>query len=170
VLATHNAIDNPSGHSLYRDYMKTRVLKIARNGNPKESNEQWKHIRRGWHFGSEEFCLKIQDALHTAVEGKRRDSFMGEEIRLHDEQEAERLFQKGLACFGLQEEDLMTLKKGDDRKKVIAWNIRRKTSVNIEWIADRLQMGSRSNFASYTRKVERATDGSLWELKWKITN
>lgn len=170
ILASHNTADNPSGRALYRNYMKKRVLEITRSGNPKEADEQWDHIRRGWSFGSVAFRQKIQDALHTSIAGKRRDSFMGEEVRLHDEQEAERLFQQGLACFGIQEEALGTLKKGDDRKKVIAWNIRRKTSVNIEWIANRLQMGSRSNFASYTRKVEQATDSSMRKLKRKITN
>lgn len=170
VLNAHGFSDDASGRSRYRNYMKKRVLEIAHSSNPKEVDEQWNQIRRGWSFGSEEFRLKIQDALHTAVAGKRRDSFMGEEIRLHDMREAERLFQQGLSCFGLREEDLGAMKKGDDRKKVLAWNIRKKTSVNIEWIVNRLEMGSRSNFASYTRQAERASDGELMKLKSKITN
>ena len=95
---------------------------------------------------------------------------MGEEVRMHDEQEAERLFQHGLVCCGLTEGDLSELKKGDDRKKVIAWDIRRKTSVRIEWITTRLKMGVTSNFSCYIRAVEQSKEGFLWELKNKITN
>ena len=95
---------------------------------------------------------------------------MGEEIRKHDEKEAERLVQHGLVCCGITDEDLPELKKGDDRKKVIAWHIRKKTSVRIEWITTRLKMGVTSNFSCYVRTVEQSIEGLLWELKNKITN
>ena len=72
---------------------------------------------------------------------------------MHDEKEAERLFQQGLVCCGLSEAELPELKKGDDRKKVIAWHIRRKTSVRTEWITTRLKMGVTSNFSCYVRAV-----------------
>ena len=51
---------------------------------------------------------------------------MGEEIRRHDERTAEKLIQQGLDLFGIEEEYLLKLKKGDDRKKVIACYIRKK--------------------------------------------
>jgi len=34
------------------------------------------------------------------VAGKRRNSFTGEEVRMHDELEVEKLFQQGLFCCG----------------------------------------------------------------------
>jgi hypothetical protein len=150
--------------------MKRRILDIAQSNHPKEADEQWQKIRRGWAYGTDEFRLKIQNALDAAVSGKRRDSFMGEEIRAHDEKEAEKLFQQGLACCGIAEEELSGLKKADDRKKVIAWHIRKKTSVRIEWITRRLKMGVTSNFSCYVRAVEQSKVGRLWELKNKITN
>jgi len=114
---------------------------------------------------SDEFRLKVQECLETAVAGKRRDSFTGEEIRMHDELEAERLFQQGLDCCGLAEDELSRLKKGDARKKVIAWYVRKNTSVRVEWITKRLQMGSTSNFSYNYRAVETAREGELWKLK-----
>jgi len=170
VLESHGFSDDASGRSRYRNYMKRRILDILHSNDPMEADEQWRKIRRGWAFGSDEFRIKIQDVLNTVVGGKRRDSFMGEEIRAHDEQEAESLLQQGLVCCGLTEAELPELKKGDDRKKVIAWHIRRKTSVRIEWITDRLKMGVTSNFSCYVRAVEQSTEGLLWELKNKITN
>lgn len=170
VLASHGWGDDASGRSCYRNYMKRRILEIQHSSDPKEADEQWKKIRRGWAFGSDEFRLKVQDALNRAVSGKRRDSFMGEEIRRHDEREAEKLFQNGLICCGITEEDLPNLKKGDDRKKVIAWYIRKKTSVRVEWITQRLKMGVTSNFSRYMREVEESKSGVLWKLKVEMTN
>jgi len=66
---------------------------------------------------------------------------MGEEIRAHDETEAKRLLQKGMKCCGLTKADLPGLKNGDDRKKVIAWHIRKKTSVRTGPITTRLKRG-----------------------------
>ena len=94
---------------------------------------------------------------------------MGEEIRMHDEQEAEKLLQQGLDLFGITEEDLTAFQKGDDRKKVIAWYIRKKTSVRVEWITERLKMGVTSNFSRYIRAVDESKEGMLWELKIKMT-
>ena len=82
---------------------------------------------------------------------------MGEEILKHNEKEAERLLQQGLVCCGITEEELPELKKGDDRKKVIAWRIRKKTSVRTEWITTRLKMGVTSNFSCHVRAVEQST-------------
>lgn len=170
VLESHGFSDDGSGRRAYRNYMKRRVLEILHSSNPKEIDEQWSRIRRGWAFGSDEFRTKIQEALEQVVSGKRRDSFMGEEIRMHDEKEAEKLLQQGLVCCGLTEADLPELKKGDDRKKAIAWLIRKQTSVRTEWITNRLKMGVTSNFSCYVRAVEQSTEGRLWELKNKITN
>jgi hypothetical protein len=51
---------------------------------------------------------------------------MGAGIRMHDEQGAEKLVQQGLNLFGITEEDLLILKKGDEVKKVIAWIVRKR--------------------------------------------
>lgn len=153
VLASHGWADDASGRSRYRNYMKRRVVDILHSSNPMEADGQWRTIRRGWAYGSDEFRLRVQDCLDAVVSGKCHDSFLGEEIRMHDEREAERLFQQGLACCGIAEDDLTGLRKGDARKKVIAWHIRKNTSVRVEWITKRLQMGSTSNFSYNYRFV-----------------
>ncbi len=170
VLESHGFSDDASGRSLYRNGMKRRVLEILHSSDPKEADEQWQKIRRGWAFGSDEFRIKIQEALDPVISGKRRDSFMGEEIRAHDEMEAEKLLQQGLKCCGLTEAELPELRKGDDRKKVIAWHIRKKTSVRTGWITTRLRMGVTSNFSCYVRAVEQSAEDPLRALRNKITN
>lgn len=168
MLSAHGLSDDLSGRSCFRNYMKRRVLEIFHCNEPYEMDEQWRKIRRGWAYGTDEFRLKVQGHIDSVISGKRRDSYMGAEIRKHDEIVADRLLQEGLLCFGLMENDLEGLKKGDDRKKVIAWHIRTKTSVRVEWICRRLQMGVPSNFASHIRSVGRAESGPLWELRNEI--
>jgi putative transposase len=170
VLGACGRGDDVSGRAVYRNRMKKRVLEILHSDNPKEADEQWRKIRRGWAFGSDEFFAKMRVAVDSAVSGKRRDSFMGEEVLQHDQQEAERLVEFGLKKCGLLRSDLLSLKKGDPRKKVIAWLIRKNSSVKIEWITTHLEMGSRSNFSRYIRDVDAAQRGSLWDLKNKMTN
>jgi len=170
VFGNYGHLDDASGRAVYRNRMKKRVLEIRLSKNPKEADEQWQKIRRGWAFGSDEFFAKMRVAVDSAVSGKRRDSFMGEEILQHDQQEAERLLKLGLKKFGLLEADLPSLKKGDPKKKVIAWLVRKHTHVKIEWITTRLNMGNRSNFSRYIRAVESAERGELWDLKNKMTN
>lgn len=165
VLESHGWTDDASGRSRYRNYMKRRILDILHSNDPMAADEQWQKIRRGWAYGTDEFRLRVQDLLDEAVSGKRRDSFMGEEIRRHDEREAEKLIQQGLDLFGITEEDLLAFKKGDDHKKVIAWTIRKKTSVRVEWITQRLKMGVPSNFSRYIREVDESKEGPLWMLK-----
>lgn len=170
VFGSHGFADDASGRSRYSHYMKKRVVEVLHSKDPKEADETWRKIRRGWVFGTEDFCLKMRNAVEGVVSGKRRDSFMGEEIRLHDEAEAEALLQSGLNRLGVVEADLPVLKKGDSRKKVIAWLIRKKTGVNVGWITRRLHMGTTSNFARYIRAVETSKDGDLLRLKTEMTN
>ncbi|MEA2068019.1 MAG: hypothetical protein U9P12_02350, partial [Verrucomicrobiota bacterium] len=61
--------------------------------------------------------------------------------------------------------DLPALKKGDARKKVVAWVIRNKTSLRNEWIVQHLHMGRASNLSRYVKEVDEATEGRLWELR-----
>ncbi len=62
-------------------------------------------------------------------------------------------------------DELLLLKKNDVRKKVIAWYIRKQTSVNNEWIANHVHMGCVSNMSQYVAEVEKATEGIVCKLK-----
>lgn len=57
------------------------------------------------------------------------------------------------------------MKKGDHHKKVIAWLVRKNTSVRNAWIAERLAMGNPSNLPRQVREVEVAEEGELFRLR-----
>lgn len=106
--------------------------------------------------------------LDGVLDGKRRDSFAGAEVRKHDELEAERILNDSLTVFGLCESDLENLKKSDSRKKVIAWLIRKRTCVKNEWISTRLRMGCVTKLSSFVKEVEETKDRKLKTLKNRV--
>ena len=169
VLNSLGFEDTTSGRTKYRNYMAKRILEIAHSDCPSEADETWGKIRRGWIFGSETFCAKMRDAVDRAATGHRRDSHSGGATLQHDEATAEKLLRKGLHILQLKRSDLAGMKKGDKRKKAIAWLMRKNTSVKIEWIAKALIMGNVATVSRGASEIESATEGYLFELKSKMS-
>ena len=165
ALGNLEMLDNRAGRLEYSRYMKKRVLEISCSDNPSEVDERWGQIRQGWAFGSDEFRASLQEKLDGFFERHHRESYAGEQVNKHDEVKAQRLLCEGLVKMKLDGADLHRLKKGDMRKQVIAWSIRKNTSVRNEWVADHLYMGRASNLSRYVREVETTEESKLWELR-----
>jgi putative transposase len=170
VLGSCGFEDNASDRAKYRRHMRQRVLEILHAVDPARVDMEFDKIRRGWVLGSDEFRAKMLDAIGGAISGNRRDSYSGDALKLHDEQAAERLFEKGLGILDIEKSGLDKLKKGDDRKKVLAWLIRRNTNVRNETVARMLNMGHPSAVSRSIGEVDAATKGNLWKLKGEISN
>lgn len=56
---------------------------------------------RGWYLGGEEFFERLNGVVKEAVVEKKRESFEGEAVSRHDEEEAERLLKAGMRTLGL---------------------------------------------------------------------
>lgn len=95
VLATLGFGDDQSGRMLYRGYMQKRVAETQLGAASVSAEKQWSEIRRGWCFGSESFRDELLGRLDGALNGKQRNSFAGEEVRRHDEVEADRVLSAG---------------------------------------------------------------------------
>ena len=165
TLASLQSADDVAGRRAFAQYMQKRVVEIACADNPREVDERWAKIRRGWCFGGEEFRDEMVKALDNVMKGKRRDSFSGTDVCQHDALDADRIFRSALLAFSLSESELEGLRKNDPRKKAIAWQIRKNTSVRNEWIAERVQMGCVSNMSQYVRQVDESKSDVLYELK-----
>ncbi len=157
--------DDVSGRRRFELIMQKRVAEIAGSDNPREADARWEEIRRGWCFGGESFRDEMVKSLDGVLAGKSRASFVGEETRRHDELDAERRVAGVLELFGLTNADLAGFKKGDPRKKVMAWLVRKNTSVRNAWIAERLVMGNPSNLPRQVREVDTAGEGELFQLR-----
>jgi len=99
------------------------------------------------------------DLLDGVLAGRRRESFSGEEVKLHDEAVAERLVVAGLDALGVVEEALPEMKMSSPAKYAVAWLVRRNTSVPNHWIKDRLCMGTATKFAGFLKRIEAAKRG-----------
>jgi hypothetical protein len=171
VLKALGLSDTSSGRVKYRRYIEKKVLEVLDPERAREFNQEWKFIRRGWYFGDEELCSFLAERLNI-LPGKR-DSFSGDEAKKHDEQEAERLLDEGLRFLGITLEELRARKYSDNDKCLLAWLIRRNTSVSNGWISTRLRMGRVDCFSRYPRKIERSKDRKLKKRRAaldKITN
>ncbi len=96
-------------------------------------------------MGATDFRDELQDRIDAQLGEMRRDSIVGEVRRLHDEREAERLLFEAASIVGLDLGEKERLKKSDERKQVVAWFLRKKTTMGLDWIAEQLGMGSRAN-------------------------
>ena len=101
----------------------------------------WRAIRRGWYLGNAGFRVRLPEIVKTVMNGKQRETYMGDEVRTHDEAEAERLFRGGLRVLQLEDRDLEEMDKGAPEKQVLAWRLRKRTLVSCDWISRKLKMG-----------------------------
>ncbi|MBN2685198.1 MAG: transposase [Pontiellaceae bacterium] len=169
LLGAHGFADDSRGRTLFEQAMCYRVAQLNKT-ICKELEEEWNKIRKGWAYGNKDFKKLLQEKISERTNGHARNSYSGNAIRTHDQHEAEHLLSEALSILETSIEELSSLKKNDPRKKVIAWLIRKNTSVRNQWISEHLHMGSPSNLSHFIREVSEATDGDLFVLRLKLLN
>jgi len=107
-------------------------------------------IRRGWRFGGEDFVARLLDRLESKT-GKHHRPVERSET---EEQKAERLVRMTLAQLGWTDEELVLRRKSDGKKVALAWRLRAETAVSLQWIAERLHMGSWTHVSNLLRGKE----------------
>lgn len=161
VLGTGGWLDTRVGRRAYQRMMKKGVAEIAGGDSLRDADARWADIRRGWCLGDESFHKDMLDKLDGLIGGKRRrDSFSGQEMRLHDEAEAERLVRESLVRLKLKESDLPALPKGSDGKKAVIALLKNRTHASNRWIVNRLQAGHPANVPRYMEDVKKASPRS----------
>jgi len=108
-----------------------------------EDGGEFKSIRRGWFFGND--ALK-QELLAQAAE-KAGAWHYGELVQESAAAKAERIVMDELATNRWDESTLAARRKGDAVKVAMAQRLRRETTMTLAWIANRLQMGTKTYLA-----------------------
>jgi hypothetical protein len=103
-----------------------------------ESETDCEAIRRGWCLGSETFR---QELLAQATERLGPEHYGAERFEVA-EARAERIVAEELKRRKWRETDLARRAKGNPDKVARAGRLRQETLVTVQWIAERLQMGS----------------------------
>ena len=78
---------------------------------------------------------------------------------------AEALLQAGLKALNLNETEVLAGNIGSDEKCLLAWLIRRRTSVPNAWISRRLKMGRPDCLSRYPQKIKETHDLHLLKQK-----
>jgi putative transposase len=108
-----------------------------------ESNEEFDRVRRGWYFGGEQF----RSELLAKVEGEARGHHFGAEIHEASEAKATRILDEELRRAVWSEAELKLRQKGDPQKLQIARRLRTETTMTLQWIANRLHMGTKTHLS-----------------------
>lgn len=165
VLGNFQWRDERSGREAYRRLMQKRTVEITASETPAEFDESWEKIRHGWCLGDSGFRKEMETRVNKRISGYDRRSYLGEEARKHDEAEAQRLLHPGLSLLNLKMDELPNLKKGDVRKKVLAWLIRQHTGVRNDWICSHLFMGNASNLARHIAEIRESERPEIISLR-----
>lgn len=118
----------------------------GRRHEPDHVEIEW--IRRGWRYGAEDFLDRLLDRLEKPVTEQHR----GRERAETEEQRAERLVARRLKQMEWNPKHLRQLSKSHPAKLKLAQEVRMQTAVGLQWIARRLEMGSRSNVSNLLAK------------------
>jgi hypothetical protein len=122
-----------------------------------------KQLKRGWYIGDESFRSQLAEMI-----GGDSDNLRGQQRRAHDEMEAERLLKQALDALGLEEPELQRMKNTRSEKQVIAWLLKKRTTVTVAWIASRLGMGHRTSASRAISEIKRATSGEKKAFRNKM--
>ena len=137
--------DSPAG--------RQRLEQALEERRGAEEGEEFKPIRRGWCLGKETFRKEL-----LAQMGERLGAeHYGEERAETAEALAEQIIAAELKRRRWKEADLKTQAKGDPTKLALAARLRAETTMTVGWIAERLEMGTRShlNHLLYRRRKSR---------------
>jgi len=147
-LACWQQADEARGRRSYLEHLEGRVrAEGAEAGRAlPEGQSLQSTLSRGWFFGREAFREKLLALAKAALRtGRTRPSMRAAEaMREHHQERAAALIRVGMEWCGLDAEELQATARGDERKALIALAVKRETTVPLDWIAQRLQMGARS--------------------------
>ena len=145
----------------YEVYLEGRVLELGRRAGRKELEAEWAALRRGGYVGNEGYLEKLQKHLDQGMKGRQRESHSGEAKAAHDAAAAERELRRALRALSLSAAAVGRMPKGAPEKVVLAWWLRRRTTVSLRWVSERLGMG---HYSRVTQAVHRAGRRPSWKL------
>ncbi len=127
--------DSPAGRREFERRLEQR--------RTEDLQEESKSIRRGWCLGSDQFRRELLEQVTRQIGGYP----YGPELLESSEKRAERIVAEELRRLGWKEADLDQRRKGDPGKLEIVRRLRTETPMPLQWMADRLRMGTRTHLA-----------------------
>lgn len=155
-LAMAQCQDTAAGRRRFVEHLDERAREEGPRGAgvvAPEEDRRRSHLRHGWYWGSEGFAERMLKLAGKSVGSRKNRTYRsGPLARTHDEHEAERLLQEGLAAAGLEETMLGRLPGSDPRKAALANVLLQRTMARQSWVAERLAMRSAANVSQQVRR------------------
>jgi len=118
-----------------------------------------------WCLGNELF----RERLASMLKGKsKNDNLRGAQRKDHGPVEAERLIKLGLKELKWAEDELLSAKSVRLEKQAVAWLVKTYTTVDGQWLANRLNMGHRVNASRAISKFRKEESKEVKEMKNKM--
>ena len=116
---------------------------------------------QGWYLGSEEF----RQELLAQVEHQAGPRHVGEEVYQSALAKAERIVGQELLALSWSALELERRGKGDPAKVRIAARLRNETTMTLDWIAERLRMGSAGHVSHLLYRKHQSCDEDINQNK-----
>ena len=169
IFASHELPDEGRGsRRRYEVLMERLAAEVLKGKESAERAEEWEAVRRGWYVGDDVFRDKLLDLADGRARGRKRTSYRGEGLRLHDEREAIRLMEDAVSRLGVSISELWSRKQTDPVKQAVAWWVKSRSTASDEWLCAKLEMGSRTNIHRAVRAYRAAGDPIRAKLKSKL--
>lgn len=154
VLQAFELAKNGRGRRAYVAWLEARAEEGGKIGEKAQAA-----MKRGWYLGEDTFKDQLLDLMEKRNAGKRTRPRRGtaESWRDHGERDAEDLISRYAPELGLPgaRKELAALRKGDERKALLAALLVRKTTVSREWLGKRLEMGHPGSVSRMLGAVKR---------------
>ena len=160
-------MDQASGKAMRR-IARGGCWNLASQAGRKGMEEEWEALRRGWYVGGKGFVGKLQEHLERVLKGRRRESHSGAAKAAHDEAAAQREWRRAFRALGLNEATVERMPKGAAEKMVLAWWLRRRTTVSRRWVSGRLGVGHYTRVTQAIRRTERQPSRKLKQIRRKL--
>jgi putative transposase len=154
-LAMAQCADTAAGRVRFVEHLDTRAREQGRRAGVIEPREDRRHshLRHGWYWGSQAFAERMLQLAGKGITTRRNRTYRSAPLsRAHDERDAQRLLEGGLAAAGLSVRELDSLPGSDVRKVALANLLLERTVASQLWIADKLAMRSAANVSQQVRR------------------
>lgn len=149
----------------YREKME-RCMTFENDPEKGRRGEFDKQIKRGWYIGSPEFMQRLTEKI--ARRERLGDNYRGGQRRDHGAREAERLLEKALLEFGMEELDVLESKNTRLEKQGVAWLLNVHTTATVRWTANRLEFGAAENASRGINRFRRGEEREVRRLRKRL--
>ena len=157
-LAMAQCVDTAAGRRHFVEHLDGRAREEGvRAGLIEPAQDRRRsHLRHGWYWGSQAFAERMLQLAGKGIAARTNRTYRSAPLsRAHDERQAQRLLDGGLAAAGLQAGELDSLAGSDVRKVALANLLLERTVARQSWIAQKLAMRSAANVSQQVRRYRR---------------